>query len=136
MIVLKTSYLILKNLNIFENLKHPLISYFNINSLRNKITDLRETMSYLCPDYLVLSKTKLDDSFPLPQFSMPDYEIQARRDKHKNEGGFIGFVKKGLVCKRLKNFKSRASECICSEIGICKRKWLCFSIYRAPSNEN
>ena len=45
-------------------------------------------------------------------------------------------LKKGLICKRLKNFKTSKSECICSEITIPNRKWLCFSIYRPPSNEN
>ena len=36
----------------------------------------------------------------------------------------------------LKNFETSVSECICSEITISKRKWLCFSIYRPPFNEN
>ena len=104
--------------------------------MRNKIIDVGDIMSYLSPDYLVLSETKLDDSFPSAQFSIPDYEIRARRYRHKNGGGLIEFVKKGLICKRLKIFKTNASECICSEITISKRKWLCFSIYRPPPNEN
>ena len=62
-------------------------------------------MSYLSPDYLVPSETKLDDSFPSAQFSIPDYEIRARRDRHKNVGGLTEFVKKGLICKRLKTSK-------------------------------
>ena len=93
-------------------------------------------MSYLSPHYLVLSKTKLYNSFHLAQFSKPDYEIWARHDRHKNGGGLIKFVKNGLICKWLKNFEISLSECICSEIAICKRKWLCFSIYKTPSDEN
>ena len=93
-------------------------------------------MSYLSPDYLVLSETKLEDSFPSAQFSKPNYEIRARHDRQKNGGGLIEFIKKGLICKRLKNVEASASECICSEITRSKRKWLCFSIYRSPSNEN
>ena len=46
-------------------------------------------MSYLSPDCLVLSKTMLDNSFPSAEFSIPDYEIRARRDRHKNGGDFI-----------------------------------------------
>ena len=92
-------------------------------------------MSYLSPDYLVLSETKLDHSFPSAQFSIPDYKIRARRDRHKNGGGLIEFARKVLICKRLKNFENSTSECICSEITTSKRKWLCFSIYRPPSNE-
>ena len=48
----------------------------------------------------------------------------------------IEFVKKGLICKLLKNFKTITSECISSEITICERKWLWFSFYRPPCNEN
>ena len=79
-------------------------------------------MSYLSPDYLVISETKLCDTFLSAQFSIPDYEIRARRDRHESGGGLIEFVKKGLICKRLKNFETSASECICSEITICRRK--------------
>ena len=89
-------------------------------------------MSYLSPDYLVLSETKLGNSFPSALFSIPDYEIWARREKHKNGGGLIEFAKKDLICKRLKNFATITSKWICSEITICNKKWLCFSVYRPP----
>ena len=56
-------------------------------------------MGYLSPDYLVISKTKLDDSFPSAQFNLPNYEIRARRDRDKNGGGLIEFVKTGVICK-------------------------------------
>ena len=48
----------------------------------------------------------------------------------------IELVKKSLIFKRLKNFESSTSECIYSEITICKRKWSCFRIYRPSCNEN
>ena len=91
-------------------------------------------MSYLSPDYLVLSKTKLYNNFHLAQFSKPDYEIRTRRDRHKNGGGLTEYVKKGLICKWLKNFETSTSECIWSKINICERKGLCISIYTPPSN--
>ena len=34
-------------------LKQPLFAYLNINSLRNKVIDLKEIVGYLPPDYLV-----------------------------------------------------------------------------------
>ena len=117
-------------------LKQPLIAYLNINSLRNKVIDLKEIVGHLSPDYLVLSETKLDDSFPSAQFNLPNYEIRARCDRDKNGGGLIEFVKKGLICKKIKIFEPRKSECICSEITVSKKKWLCFSIYRPPSHDN
>ena len=56
-----------------DRLKHPknqLIGYLNINSLRNKITDLRVIMKTLSLDYLILSETKIDESFPTSQFNV------------------------------------------------------------------
>ena len=61
-------------------------------------------MGYMSPDYLVLSETKLEDSFPLAQFNLPNYEIWVERDRDKNGGRFIEFAKKGLTCKKLKIF--------------------------------
>ena len=78
----------------------------------------------------------MEDSFPSAQFSIPDYEIRARRDRPKYGGALIEFVKNGLICKSLKNFETSTGECICSKITISRRKWLRFSIYRPPSNEN
>ena len=64
-------------------LKYPrnlLFGYLNINSLRNKIIDLSEIISYHQLDYFVLSETKINDSFPFLQFDMSGSEIRARRD--------------------------------------------------------
>ena len=45
-------------------LHNPLIAYFNTNSLRNKVIDLGGILKDLSLDYLVISQTKLDASFP------------------------------------------------------------------------
>ena len=66
-------------------LKRSLFAYLNVNSLKNKVTDLKEIVGYLSLDYLVLSETKLDDSFPLAQFSLPNYGIRAT-NSDKNYG--------------------------------------------------
>ena len=65
-----------------------------------------------------------------------NYEIRARRDRDKNRGGLIEFVKKSLIYKRLKNFEPRKSESFFSEITVSKKKLLYFSIYRPPSYDN
>ena len=67
--------------------KNRLIGYLNINSLRNKITDLRVIMKTLPLDYLILSETKIDKSFPTSQLYVESYEIRARRDRDKFGGG-------------------------------------------------
>ena len=73
-------------------LRNLLIGYLNINSLRNKITDLREIISYLQLDYFVFSETKINDSFPSAQLDMSGYEIKARKDRAGMGGGIIEYV--------------------------------------------
>ena len=41
-----------------DKTENPMISYLNINSLRNKIIDLREVLKYISLDYFVPSETK------------------------------------------------------------------------------
>ena len=117
-------------------LHNPLIAYLNINSLRNKVIDLGEILKDLPLDYLVISETKLDESFPNSQLKLNGYEVRARRDGHKNGGGLIEFVRQGFINKRLKKYEPNYSECIYSEFTISNKKWICFSIYRPLSTEN
>ena len=67
-----------------KNPNNPLIGYLNINSLRNKIVDLREICSSFSPDYFVIGETKLDQSFPSTQFIIDNYEIRNRKDRNKH----------------------------------------------------
>ena len=93
--------------------RNPLIGYLNINSLRNKITNIRELIGRLQLDYFVISETKFDSSFPSAQFHVGDYEIRNRRNRNKSGGGLIEFVKKGITTKRLKDLETNLSETIC-----------------------
>ena len=83
-------------------LHNPLIAYLDINSLRNKVIDLGEILKDLPLDYLVISETKLDESFPNYQFKLNGYEVRARRNRHKHGGGLIQFVRQSFICKKLK----------------------------------
>ena len=115
--------------------RNLLFGYLNVNSLRNKIIDLREIISYLQLNYFVLSETKINDSFPPAQFDMSGYEIRAKRDRDGVGGGIMEYVRMGEICKRLKDFETTINESICSELLISKKKWFCMCIYR-PANYN
>ena len=56
-----------------------MIGYLNINSLQNKLTDLRVILKYLSLNYFVLSETKLNESFANAQFTLDGYEIRTGR---------------------------------------------------------
>ena len=55
---------------------NPLIDYLNINSLRNKIIDVRDVIGKLSLDYFVISETKSDESVPSAQFNISNYDIR------------------------------------------------------------
>ena len=96
----------------------------NIDSLRNNIHDLREIIHDRPVNYFVISKTKLDDSFPDTQLTMSNYEISARRYRDKHGGSLIKFVRKGLMCKRLRKYVLLNIEVICSEVSISNKNWV------------
>ena len=77
-----------------------------MNSRRNKISDLRALLHDLQLEYFVISETKLDDSFPSDQFVMENYEIRTRKDRDGYGGSLIEFVKRGIICKRVKQFET------------------------------
>ena len=57
-----------------ERLKHnknPTIGYLNMNSRRNKLTDLRVILKCLSLDYFVLSETKLDETLNFRTLNLP-----------------------------------------------------------------
>ena len=81
-------------------LHNPRIAYLNICSLRNKVIDLGEILKDLPLDYLVISETKLDESFPNFQFKLSGYGVRkARRDRHKNGGRLLNLLGKALCAK-------------------------------------
>ena len=53
-------------------------------------------------DYFLISETKSDNSFPNAQLTINNYEIGARWNRYKHGGALIEFVRKGLICKRLR----------------------------------
>ena len=114
----------------------PLIGYLNINSLRNKIVDVREVFGKLQLDYFVLSEAKLDDSFPSAQFYIENFEIRNWRDRDKNGGELIEFVRNGFITKKIKEYETKVRETIASEFTISKKKWFCLSVYRPPTSTN
>ena len=110
--------------------------YLNINSPRNKIHDLREIIHDTPLDYFVISKTKLDDSFPYAQLTMSNYEIRPWRDRDKDSGDLIEFARKGLICRRIGKYESLNIELIGSDVTIPNKNCVILSIYRPPDYYN
>ena len=93
-----------------KNINNPIFAYYNINSLRNKIHDIREIISRSLPDILVLAETKIDGSFPTSQFLINNYNEPTRSDRSEHGGGVIEYVRCGIIRKRLRDFELKIFE--------------------------
>ena len=85
-------------------LKHPkkvCLSHININSIRNKLDSLFE-FTYGLVDFLAVSETKLDSSFPTGQFSLPGFRTTYRKDLSGKSGGLLVYVNSNISSKVLK----------------------------------
>jgi len=117
-----------------KKFKNPKIGYLNINTLQNKIVDLRSIAKDIDFAFLAISETKLNDSYPSAQFLIDGYynPHEFRRDRPYNSGGgLLVYIRKGIPCKRLMKFEHPGIEAIIVEIQIGSRKWCVISIYRS-----
>ena len=65
----------------FSSLRQIIFAKLNINSLRNKLDALVDQIKGNV-DILVISETKLDESFPEGQFKIPGFTSPFRRDRN------------------------------------------------------
>ena len=81
----------LKELRI-ENPLNLIFSYLNINSIRNKLSDLQQV---ICDsvDILTIAETKIDYSFPTAQFRLANYYTPYRLDISNKSGGILVYIR-------------------------------------------
>ena len=54
-------------------------------------------------DVFMISETKIDNSFPICQFTMTGYSIPFRLYRTSHRGGILLFVRKDMPCKIIKS---------------------------------
>ena len=104
----------------FSNIHNAMIGHLNINSIRNKLHDLKILSKDLMPTVLAISETKVDASFPNVHFLLDDYFNPGdfRKDRTSHGGGLMIYIRKGTPCKRLQQYEEKNIESICFEIAI------------------
>ena len=107
-----------------KNVNRLIIGQVNINSIRNKFEALKSiTTGNL--DILVITETKLDESFPDGQFYMECYCAPFRLDRNKHDGGVLIYFRGDISCGELKSHSSLINfEGIFLELNLKKSKWL------------
>ena len=89
----------LKNIRI-SNINKLIFGHLNINSLRNKFDLFSEQIKGHI-DVLMVSETKLDDTFPVGQFLIEGFHSPFRFDRNKNGGGIMLYVREDIPAKLL-----------------------------------
>ena len=103
------------------NVNRIIIGQLNINSLRNKFDSLCSMVTGNLA-ILVITETKLDESFPSSQFILEGYQVPLRLDRNSEGGGIIVYVE-GIPCKILKSYNTIGDfEGIFFEINLRKNK--------------
>ena len=118
---------ILKNLRT-KNQDRISIGHLNINSIRNKFEMLSDLVIGNI-DILVLSETKIDNTFPTTQFLISGFSPPFRIDRNRFGGGILFYVRKDIPARLLScNFCSEI-ECLPVELNLHKKKWLVYGTY-------
>ena len=83
-----------------HNHSNIIVSYLNINSIRNKFDNLKLIIDQNV-DILCIAETKIDESFPTAQFILPGYHKPYRLDITDKQGGLLVYIKSRLPSKLL-----------------------------------
>ena len=102
--------------------QNPIIAQININSIRNKFETLVSLVTSDI-DILMISETKIDESFPLSQFMIDVFSMPYRCDRNAHSGGILVYCINNIIAKLLKleNLPSRI-EAIFIEVNIKSKK--------------
>ena len=85
-------------------------------------------------DILIITETKLDNTFPVSQFHIDGYSKPYRLDRNRNGGGIIIYVREDIPNRMLTkhNFPDNI-EGLFIELNFRKSKWLLGGMYHPPS---
>jgi hypothetical protein len=108
--------------------ERPIIAHLNINFLDPKFEPLKDMIKDNV-DILLISETKLDESYPEGRFFIEGYKEPIRLDRNKNGGGLLFFIHDDLECKEIKSHKlPKKTEGIFLKLTIRNTKWLIMGV--------
>ena len=112
------------------------MSQLNIHSLRYKFDSLKCLVKDKTA-LLVVTETKLDESFPSTQFSIDGFSKPVRLDRTSQGGGIIIFIRENISHKVLEKISSDTDdESIFVEITLRNNIWLLIACYNPEKSQN
>ena len=118
-----------------KNKDRPIIAHLNINFLDPKFEPLQDMIKDNV-DILLISETKLNDTFPSGKFFIEGYKEPIRLDRNKNGGGLLFFIRDDLDSKEIKSHKlPKKVEGIFIKLTIRNTKWLIMGGYNPDKKD-
>ena len=107
------------------------VGQINTNSIRNKFEPFKKLVKGNL-DIIVVTESKLDESFPQRQFLIAGYNLPFRADRNRNGGGIIIYVREDIPCREIEKTHStkRNLEGIFLELNLRRSKILLFGGYK------
>ena len=110
-----------------------MLGHLNINSVRNKF----EAFTYIIDnniELLLISETKLDDSFPTAQFQMKDFSVPYRYDRNGKGGELLLYIREDIQSKLLISKSKCNIETLSVAVNLRQRKWFLNCSYNPHQN--
>ena len=97
------------------------MGHLNINSVRNNFQALTYIIDHNI-DLLLISETKLDDSFPTAQFQMKGFSVPYRYDRNGKGGGLLLYIREDIQSKLLISKSKCNIETLSVAVNLRKRE--------------
>ena len=110
-----------------------ILGHLNNNSVRNKF----EALTYIVDnniDLLLISETKLDDSFPTVQFQMKGFGVSCRYGRNGKGGGLLLYIREDIQSKLLISKSKYNIETLSVTVNLRKGKWFLNGSYNPHQN--
>ena len=102
-----------------DNLNKIIFAHLNTNSIKNKFDQLADLVKGKI-DVLMISKSKIDDSFPYSQFFLDGYSTAYRLDQNRNGGGIMLYVHHDIPSKMI-SIEKLPTESFLIELNLRKK---------------
>ena len=106
-----------------DNSDKLVFAHININSIRNKFEFLSTQVKGNI-DVLMVSETKIDNSFPVGNFVINGYSTPYRLDRDSSGGGIMLYVREDIPSNLLATDKKNHFESFYVELNLRNEKWL------------
>ena len=109
------------------------IGYLNINSVVNKIDEVKELLNRNMFDILFLAETKIDSTVSSHLVSHPGFRT-IRKDRKKGAGGLLAYIRNDLSAYRRLKLESSDIESICLDVKDSNNsRFIVCACYRSPT---